>query len=384
MSWVDLVIIVVAILGALHGRAVGAVRQVAAYVGLAAGFYVGTRIAPAVSSHVAQASWRPGAALATILVAALLGDLVFSILASFVAKALRVVMLGLLDAVAGAVIGVLGALVGCWLVAGLLASTTWTPVASAVQSSRILRAMDQVMPPLPAIEARVQALLRNDNFPNIFANVIAPSLSPPVSPNRLGPLVANQRAPSDVVKVLADGGCATGSEGTGFYVGPHEVVTNAHVVAGHTLVTVGGALAHVALYDARNDLAVLRVVSPSEPALALTTRTPHTGAAVRVIGFPLNQTRTLAPGYFEGTLNVTGRDIYDQDLATRPILSLEVNINPGNSGSPVLFHGAVIGIVESKSTSYAATAYAIPSSVIAQDLARTNLSATASTESCLP
>jgi len=52
--------------------------------------------------------------------------------------------------------------------------------------------------------------------------------------------------------------------------------------------------------------------------------------------------------------------IYDQRLLTRTYEVLEVNVNPGNSGRPVLVGGDVAGVVESKSLSEASTAYAIP------------------------
>lgn len=384
MSWVDLVIVVVVILAALHGRAVGAVRQVAGYLGLAVGFYLGTLIAPSLASHVTSSYWRPFVTLAIVLGAALLGEIAASLAGNVVAKAVRLAMLGIFDAVAGALVGALGALVGCWLVAGLLGSTTWLPVASAIQDSSILAAMNRVMPPLPSLEARVQTLLRNDNFPSIFANVVAPTLVAPVTPARLGPLVRHLSAPSDVVKVLASGVCATESEGTAFYVSAHEVVTNAHVVAGHTTVTVGGEPAHVALFDPKNDLAILRVPGVSATPLSLATSAPRTGQRIRVIGFPLNASRTAAPGYYEGALADSGRDIYNQDLTTRTVLALEVNIQPGNSGSPVFVGDTVAGVVESKSLSQTSTAYAIPASVVARDLALTPTAGSVSTEACLP
>ena len=384
MSWVDLVIVVVVILAALHGRAVGAVRQVAGYLGLAVGFYVGTLIAPSLASHVTSSHWRPFVTLAIVLGTALLGEVAASLAGNVVAKAVRLVMLGIFDAVAGALVGALGALVGCWLLAGLLGSTTWLPVASAIQGSSILAAMNRVMPPLPSLEARVQTLLRNDNFPSIFANVVAPTLVAPVSPTNLGPLVRHLSAPSDVVKVLASGVCATESEGTAFYVSAHEVVTNAHVVAGHTTITVGGAPAHVVLFDPKNDLAILRVPGVSATPLTLATSAPRTDQRIRVIGFPLDASRTAAPGYYEGELADSGRDIYNQDLATRSVLALEVNIQPGNSGSPVFVGRTVAGVVESKSLSQASTAYAIPASVVAHDVALAPKAGSVSTESCLP
>ena len=173
------------------------------------------------------------------------------------------------------------------------------------------------------------------------------------------------------------------SEGTAFYVTNDEVVTNAHVVAGQKRVMVNGKTAVVALYDPKNDLAVLRVTKARVRSASLSSE-PTRGTPVRVIGFPLNGSRTEAPGYYEGELTGAGRGIYNQTLFIKTVLDLEVNVNPGNSGSPVLVGGRVAGIVESKSISQASTGYAIPDSVIRSDLAKTSAKGSVSTQTCLP
>jgi S1-C subfamily serine protease len=219
----------------------------------------------------------------------------------------------------------------------------------------------------------------------VFASVVSPTLKQYENPDRLGPLVTSLASPSDVVKVLASGSCPTESEGTAFYVTSDEVVTNAHVIAGHSTITVGGALAQVALYDPVNDLAVLRVpAAHDETPLRFLRQLPSEGTPIQVIGFPLDATRTGAPGFVEGELTAQGRDIYNTTLVTRTVLALEVNVQPGNSGSPVMANRYVAGIIESKSLGQASTAYAIPDSVIERDLAKTPATGTVSTQACLP
>lgn len=383
MDWVDILIVVVALLAGLRGYTEGAVRQVFRVAGLAVGFLVVTASAPRLSGDLTHASWRPAAALGIVLVGTVLGGLVGSVVGTFFARALHVVHLTLIDRGAGVVVGVGAALVGCWLVAGLLGSTTWGSVANGIQESSILSALDHVMPPLPSVEGRVQTLFRQADLPAIFAQVVAPTLHPPVDPKDLGPLATSLSEPSDVVKVLATGHCATESEGTAFYVTPDEVVTNAHVVAGHTGFSVGGAPAVVALYDPRNDLAILRVPSAQATPLALSRHLPANDTRVRVVGFPLDATRTGAPGYLEGEVTSPSRDIYNEDLRARSFLVLEVDVQPGNSGSPVLVGSTVVGVVESLSLSQASTAYAIPDDVVTADLARVHATGSVSTQSCL-
>lgn len=293
MSWVDLVIAAVVVLAGFRGHAEGGLRQLARLVGLGVGFIAGTLIAPSLSSDMTHAAWRPELALGIVVVVALIGGQVGRSIGSVAAKSLRALKLGLVDRIAGVAIGVAGALVGCWLVAGLLGSTTWGSVASGIQRSSILSALDRVMPPVPSIEAKVQTLFRNADLPSVFATVIAPTLPAPyVSPKALGPLVTSLGSPSDVVKVLASGSCTTESEGTAFFISAHLAITNAHVVAGETRITLDGAPAQVALFDPDNDIAVLRVPSLDESALRFLGGTPSAGTPVRVVGFPLNATRS--------------------------------------------------------------------------------------------
>lgn len=386
MSWVDLIIVILVLLSALRGFAEGAIRQIFGLVGLLAGFLIGSAIAPSLSTHITHADWRPILAIVIILAMSLIGSTLGGLLGSVVAKFAHALMLGLADRIAGIVVGGLVALVMCWLVAGILSSVTWGSVASQIQNSAILSAMDSVMPPVPSIDAKVASLFPNAEFPSIFDKLVQPTLHPYVKPSDLPALVSSLPGPTNIVKVLASDNCTDEevSEGTAFYVAPDEVITNAHVVAGHTTVTVNGAAAQVALYDPENDLAVLRVPSQPQAPYRLANMVPNANTRVEVIGFPLNGTRTRAIGYVEGELKGQGRDIYNQAVIAKTVLALEVNIDPGNSGSPVLDNGRVVGIVDSKSLSFASTAYAIPNSIIESDLAKVPAKGTVSTQTCLP
>lgn len=385
VNWIDLVIVVAVVLGVLRGRSEGALRQVAGLVGLAAGFVIATLVAPRLSTQLTHAAWRPLLALGIVLVGSMLGAQLGGVVGSIAAQSLRALKLGAVDRIAGAVLGGAGALVGCWLLAGLLGSVTWGSLATGIQNSSVLAAMDKVMPPVPAMEARVQALFRSAGFPAVFAGVVAPSLPSSVTnPGQLGPLVAGLASPSNVVKVLASGSCGSISQGTAFFISSHDAVTNAHVVAGHSRVTVDGAVAQVALYDPLHDIAILRVPSLNEPVLHFQTPVPARGTPVQVIGFPLNSSRTGAPGVIEGELSGQGRDIYNQRLFNKTMLAVSVSVQPGNSGSPVFNHGLVAGVIESKSLSQPLTAYAIPNDVVQRDIALTPASGTVSTQGCLP
>ncbi len=379
MSWVDLAIVLVVAAAGLRGFFAGALRQIGGFGGLVLGLLLGLQIAPWLATRITQSNWRPALAFGLVLACALVVSSVGTMAGGAAASALRAVKLGLPDRVAGVLVGALGALAACWLLAGLLAATSFASLAPGIQNSAILRGLDAVLPPVPAVEARAQAILRGADFPNPFATLIAPNPSAG-APSHLGPLQSDLSSPRAVVKIIATG-CASGREGTGFYVRAHDVVTNAHVVAGARRVTVGGLAAQVVLFDPLQDVAVLHTDSV-QGTLSLARAAPAPGTAARVVGFPLNGTRTAAPAQVRGEVSGLSRDIYNRQVFTRTLEVLSADVQPGNSGSPVLVHGDVVGVVVSKSLSEALTAYAIPLSVLRADLAQVGTGAV-STQSCV-
>jgi S1-C subfamily serine protease len=291
------------------------------------------------------------------------------------------VKLGLVDSVAGVVVGVVGALITVWLVAALLVATSWSAAASGIQGSSIIKALDKELPTVPSAEARLQSMLRNADFPSVFASIVAPTVPSSGRAPKLGKNTLSPTSPIQILKVLATG-CPDTHQGTGFFVTPQLVVTNAHVVAGATSVNVGGVPAKVALFDPTNDLAILRVATNASP-MKFVPSVPSSGAKAEVIGFPLDGRRTISPSIINGEITAESRDIYDKQTFARTVLVVYSNIEPGNSGSPVLVHGDVAGVVFSKSLTESETAYAIPAPTVERDLARTPAHGTESTQSCL-
>jgi uncharacterized membrane protein required for colicin V production len=381
MNWVDVLIIALVIVAAIRGWFSGAIRQVLGWIGLIAGFYVGIAIAPSLSTRITHSTWRPILALVIVLVVAYVGHFAGHLLGSFIRQSVKMVKLGLIDSVAGVAVGVAGALITVWLVAALLVSTSWSAAAQGIQGSRIIKGLDSALPTVPSAEARLQTLLHNANFPSVFTSIVAPTIPSTGKAPKLAPNTVSPFTPAAVEKVLAMG-CPDTHEGTGFFVAPDVVVTNAHVVAGATSVTVNGVRAQVALFDPVNDLAILRVAMNPE-ALSFAAAVPSSGAHAKVIGFPLDGRRTISPSIISGEITAESRDIYDQQTFDRTVLVIYSNIEPGNSGSPVLVDGKVTGVVFSKSLSQGETAYAIPAATIEKDLAKTPKNGSQSTQSCV-
>jgi S1-C subfamily serine protease len=382
MNWVDVLIIALVIVAAIRGWFQGAIRMVVGWIGLIIGFYVGIEIAPSLSTRITHSSWRPVLALAIVVVVAYAGHFLGHILGSTIRNTVKMVKLGLIDSGAGVAVSVAGALLTVWLVAALLVATPWASVASGIQGSRIIKTLDSSLPTVPSAEARLQTMLRNADFPSVFASIVAPTVPSSGPAPKLGRNHLSPRSPTDVLKVLAVG-CSATHQGTGFFIAAHLVVTNAHVVAGATTVTVGGVSAEVALFDPVNDIAVLRVATLTAVPMTFAPSVPSSGASAEVIGFPLDGMRTISPSIISGEITAESRDIYSKQTFARTVLVIYSNIEPGNSGSPLLSGGEVAGVVFSKSLSQSETAYAIPAATVESDVAKTPAHGTQSTQGCL-
>jgi S1-C subfamily serine protease len=133
------------------------------------------------------------------------------------------------------------------------------------------------------------------------------------------------------------------SRGTGFFIRPDQVLTNAHVVEGHTSVRlqVGNAeyTARVVTQSTATDLALLHVqhANPAQPALRLGSVTgARVGQEVIAVGSALGVlSNTVTRGIVSAVRQAGAVTLIQTDAA----------INPGNSGGPLIDRsGMVIGI----------------------------------------
>jgi serine protease Do len=169
-------------------------------------------------------------------------------------------------------------------------------------------------------------------------------------------------APS-VVNVSVGG--QEGRVGTGFAVGPDEVVTARHLVvdtdqaiavrdiAGRTL------SASITGMDARTDLALLRVPGGDLAPVALGRSEPvRVGDTVLAIGNPYGLGHTLSVG----VVGQLSRKLSEAVEGPRvEFLQLSIPLNPGNSGGPVFgADGAVVAVLSGTHAHGQAIAFAVP------------------------
>ena len=118
--------------------------------------------------------------------------------------------------------------------------------------------------------------------------------------------------------------CGLGVQGSGWVAGDGVVVTNAHVVAGQDDTTVqvegeGPRLDAEAIhFDAKNDLAVLRVPGVSGRARLALNEGARVGTSAAVLGFPENGPYDVRPGRLGQTETVISQDAYGRGPVQAP------------------------------------------------------------------
>lgn len=368
----DLLLLLVLTAYAVGGWRQGLLTSLLSIVGFVAGGALGFWLMPPVLN--AWPSLAPDPRLAAVLavvvvfVLASVGQALGVALGAPLRTALRGKVARWVDSLFGAVVVVATTAVFIWLLAGLLRPATPPAFAKALGQSTVLKAINAVVPPETAtVVARVESALDEGGFPRVFDGLRAEPITPVAPPpSGVAATAAIKAAAGSVVKITgASMACQQSQEGSGWVLSSHRVVTNAHVVAGLTQVSVrvGGTgpahLGSVVVFDPERDLAVIDV--PDLDARPLVQGgVAVSGDVGAVAGFPLDGPYSVIPARVRTQLTATGADIYGQPGVDRQIYSLYATVKPGNSGGPLLDdQGRVIGVVFARSMEDANTGYAL-------------------------
>jgi S1-C subfamily serine protease len=395
VNWVDIVLLLLVVVSGIHGLRLGAAMQVLSFGGFWLGLFIGAVITPPLAGLVHSTGMKTLiAALVVFGMAGILGG-VGRYLGAHSSLALRRLKLGPVDSAAGVAVAVFATLVAAWLVASIVTNSRFTSLNSAITKSRIVRAMDDVMPQPPEIFSRIESFLESEGFPIVFAG-LPPQLSPPVAPPSNSAIAAAVADAEPSTVQIAGAGCGVIQEGSGFVVAPGLVVTNAHVVAGIARPLVidqsGHHPATAVLYDPELDIAVLRVPGLHDPVLNVYGGLVGRGTSGAVLGFPEGGPFTPVPAGVADSFSATGLDIYSNATVTREIYELDAQVLPGNSGGPLIASGdssagipdgTVIGVVFARSTTSSGVGYALAMPAVDKDIATARSStAPVSTGAC--
>ncbi|SDH06137.1 MarP family serine protease [Microbacterium pygmaeum] len=255
------------------------------------------------------------------------------------------------DRILGGALAVVAGALSLTLVSSALVSTGTPVLSTALASSQVLRAIEGITPrPVAETLARVRSAVLDDGLPRLGELLALDQGGPTAPPVSLDDPVLAQAAAS-VARVSGTAwACGVSQTGTGFVLTADRVVTNAHVVAGvdTPIVELPGQPARegrIVYFNTTNDLAVIAVDDLQVAPLAVVSPIA-VGTAAVIQGYPYGGPFTMVNAAVISTGSPPVPDIYEESTTPREIYGLAADVQPGNSGGPLLTaEGAVAGVV---------------------------------------
>lgn len=365
---IDIVLLLIMLGYAISGFRQGLVVGVLSLGGFLGGAVLAMIISPLLLSSLEEGPKRSVIVLLAIIVTAWVGQFAGAMLGGRLREGVPRGPLASADHAAGAVAGLVAVSLVLWFVAGAVRGSPSQALSRTVGSSKVIQAIDTLVPSqFAGVTETFRNAVGSSAFPRVFAGVGPEKIAPIAAPDQqVLSEAAVKKAQRSIVKITGEAAsCGRGQEGSGVVISPQRVVTNAHVVAGvqRPLVQVGGTgrryKARVVSFDYRRDLAVLAVPGLDAKPVPLGADLRRGDLAV-VAGFPNDGPFEDEAARVRSIVRASGEDIYGRPGAVREVYSLYVNVQPGNSGGPVLnAKGQVVGIVFAKSLDDPNTGYAL-------------------------
>ncbi|MBF6173256.1 MarP family serine protease [Nocardia blacklockiae] len=352
-AWLDIAVVIIALLAASSGWRQGAVASALAFLGVVLGAVAGILIAPHILIHISEGRKRVLVGVVLIVALVIIGEVAGMVLGRAARSGMRHPFTRSVDSVVGAALQTVAVLVTAWLLALPLASSSQPAIAAAVNGSRVLSDVNEVAPNwLRRLPNEFSKLLNTSGLPDVigpFGRAPIAAVEPPDPTVLDSPVALNLQHSVLRIRGVAPS-CQRALEGSGFVVAPERVMTNAHVVAGTNTVqvdTARGALdATVVLFDPSKDVAVLAVPGLNAPVIPLAPEAAKSGQSSIVLGYPGGGPYTASAARVRETLELTGPDIYKTGTVEREVYTVRGRVRAGNSGGPLVdTDGQVLGLV---------------------------------------
>lgn len=376
MAIIDWVLIAAFVIFAWTGWRQGFIAGVFSFVGFLGGGVLVVWLLPSrIEEWIEPSTLRLIALVAAVILGAVLGQVLFSILGQRIRSVVVWRPARLVDHILGAALSVVALAVMLWVLASALAYAPFAVVSDQVSSSRVLTTLDSVVP----TQARdafydVTGTLAETAVPRIVAgagDLMSPQVDAP-DDAVVDPVVEQVRR--SIVKIVGDAGaCNQVVSGSGFVLERGVIATNAHVVAGagdlrvrvrSGIASVG---ADVVYFDPETDIALLRAPDLDAPPADLVLAPLDRGTSVVTAGFPGGGRFTALPARVRDIAVTRGDSIYGEPGVRREVYVLRGQVEPGISGGPVLTEdGRVAGMIFAAGIDEPEVAYALTSQVIAE------------------
>jgi S1-C subfamily serine protease len=364
LTVLDLALLLALLSYLIYGLRNGFLVTLGGIAGFAAGAVAAFFAVPLVSGFVDDSSWRLTAIVAATVVLVVLGHGLGTMIGRKIRGAVRIMPLRAVDRLVGGAVNVVVSALVLSMLAFSISSLGVPFVSQQLAESKVIRFIDALTPTqVKATMAQLRSTVIGNGIPTLLEG--REQGGPVPVPNASTDTAALNRASESVLKIAGTAyECGQNQTGTGFVVSPGRVVTNAHVVAGVSQPVVesadGGAMpGRVVYFDTQHDLAVLAVDGlPSEP-LALSPDLPN-GSPAAFAGYPHGGPFQTKPATVQDISTVLVPDIYGNNASPEDIYRLAGDVQPGNSGGPLLTtDGLVAGVIFAKATSDAAMGFAI-------------------------
>ncbi len=385
----DVLIVLLLLVYLGEGFRNGFMRSISAVLGVIAGGAAAFFLIPVIASIVPDPFWRT-----FLIVAISVALLLFGYgMGRTVGRAVRGRQgersPGVIDRLLGAVVNLVIAAIVVALIAGSVGSLGVPLLSKAVSDSIVLRVIDGATPePLKAALARLRGAVLAQGLPVLpdVGGVTAPPTAPSVPTDTQALAIAAQ----SVVRINGTAyACGQNQSGSGFVIARNRVITNAHVVAGVGQPVVeapnGQTIeASIVYFDPEDDLAVLAVNGLGAAPLPV-GGTLQTGASAVVDGYPYGGPFTTGSAQVLAVTSSSVADIYNNQKTIREIYSLAADVQPGNSGGPLLStDGRIAGIVFARSATQSNLGYAMTDAELQPVIAKApTLSAAVSSGACV-
>jgi S1-C subfamily serine protease len=364
LTILDLALALMLLTYLIYGFRNGFLVTLGGIAGFAAGAVAAFLSVPLVSDLVDDSGWRLTAIVATAVLLIVLGHGLGTMIGRKIRSVVRIKPLRAADRVVGGGVNVVVSALVMSMLAFSVGALGVPFVSQQLAESKVIRAIDVATPtPLKASMAQLRSAVIGEGIPTLL-NDFAQG-QPVAIPDASTDTPALNQAADSVLKIAGTAfQCGQNQTGTGFVVSPGRVVTNAHVVAGVTEPVVqipgGGALpARVVYFDTRRDLAVLAVDNLRPAPIPLGSELPN-GSPAAFAGYPHGGPFQSKPATVQDIATLLVPDIYGNNAAPEEVYRLAGDVQPGNSGGPLLTtDGQVVGVIFAKATNDPSLGFAI-------------------------